>query len=84
MRSFVLPGGSRLNADLHVTRTVARRAERLVVTLSKREAVDPEVIKYLNSLSDAFFVFSRYASHAESTDETLWQPNASASGQSAG
>src|SRR5690349_14805497 len=81
LRSFVLPGGSRLNADLHVGRTVCRRAERLVVTLGKREAVDAEVVKYLNRLSDAFFVWSRFASHAEGADETLWAPNASASGK---
>ena len=84
LRSFVLPGGSRLNADLHVTRTICRRAERLVVTLGKREEVDAEVVKYLNRLSDAFFVWSRFASHAEGADETLWAPNASASGKASG
>jgi cob(I)alamin adenosyltransferase len=80
LRSFVLPGGSRLNAELHVARTVCRRAERLVVGLARRESVDPTAIRYLNRLSDALFVFSRYATVAEGAVETLWEPNASASG----
>jgi len=80
LRSFVLPGGSRLNADLHVCRTVCRRAERLVVTLGKATRLDEQTIVYLNRLSDAFFVWSRFASHAEGSAETLWAPNASASG----
>ena len=62
LRSFVLPGGCRLNADLHVTRTVCRRAERLTVELAATTAVDPDAVKYLNRLSDAFFVWSRWAS----------------------
>jgi cob(I)alamin adenosyltransferase len=82
LRSFVLPGGSRLNAELHLARTVCRRAERLVVALSKRETVDGATIRYLNRLSDALFVFSRFASRAEGAAETLWEPNASASGSS--
>ena len=72
--SFVLPGGSRLNAELHVCRTVCRRAERLVVTLSAGHA-----IKYLNRLSDAFFVFSRWANRQLGVPETLWNPNRPAS-----
>ncbi|NUP09009.1 MAG: cob(I)yrinic acid a,c-diamide adenosyltransferase [Polyangiaceae bacterium] len=83
LRSFVLPGGSRLNADLHVARTVCRRAERLLVALIEHageEAVDLVAVRYLNRLSDAFFVWSRYASHLESAPEVLWAPNQSASG----
>jgi cob(I)alamin adenosyltransferase len=80
LRSFVLPGGSRLNADLHVCRTVCRRAERVCVALARVETVPPEAVRYLNRLSDAFFVWSRWASHVTGTTETLWQPNQSASG----
>jgi cob(I)alamin adenosyltransferase len=81
LRSFVLPGGTRLNADLHICRTVCRRAERCAVTLSARSPVDPLAIAYLNRLSDAFFVWSRWASLLASTEEWLWQPNLAASGR---
>jgi cob(I)alamin adenosyltransferase len=81
LRSFVLPGGCRLNADLHVCRTVCRRAERACVALAREENVPGEAIRYLNRLSDAFFVWSRWASHALGVPETLWEPNRSASGQ---
>jgi len=84
LRSFVLPGGCRLNADLHVCRTVCRRAERATVTLARTEEVPPEAVRYLNRLSDAFFVWSRWASHASGVPETLWQPNQAASGRSGG
>jgi len=84
LRSFVLPGGSRLNAELHVGRTVCRRAERACVVLSRSEAVPAEAIRYLNRLSDALFVWSRWASHTTGARETLWEPNRSASGRSEG
>jgi cob(I)alamin adenosyltransferase len=80
LRSFVLPGGCRLNADLHVARTVCRRAERLAFALSRSSPVDPEALKYLNRLSDAFFVWSRWASHLLAVPEVLWAPNEAASG----
>jgi len=81
LRSFVLPGGSRLNAELHVCRTVCRRAERICVTLAAREPVDSEIVKYLNRLSDALFVWSRWASRELGVPENLWDPNEAASGQ---
>jgi len=81
LRSFVLPGGCRLNAELHVCRTVCRRAERACVALSREESIPGETIRYLNRLSDALFVWSRWASHAMGAPETLWEPNQSASGQ---
>lgn len=81
LRSFVLPGGSRLNAELHVCRTVCRRAERLAVALAREEEVPVEAVQYLNRLSDALFVWSRWASHLLGSPEVLWQPNRSASGQ---
>src|SRR5450755_1818904 len=80
LRSFVLPGGSRLNAELHVCRTVCRRAERIATALAHEEPVPAEAVKYLNRLSDAFFVWSRWASHQAGVPETLWEPNSAASG----
>ena len=76
LRSFLLPGGSRLEADLHICRTVCRRAERVLVKLSRQEEVPPEAIRYLNRLSDALFVWSRWANHVTGASETLWEPNA--------
>jgi cob(I)alamin adenosyltransferase len=81
LRSFVLPGGCRLNADLHVCRTVCRRAERRLTALSRIEPVPPETIQYLNRLSDALFVWSRWVNQVIQVPEVLWQPNLSASGQ---
>lgn len=81
LRSFVLPGGSRLNADLHICRTVCRRAERACVTLGGAESAVPEAVRYLNRLSDALFVWSRWASLVTGAPETLWEPNQSASGR---
>jgi cob(I)alamin adenosyltransferase len=81
LRSFVLPGGSRLDAELHIGRTVCRRAERVLVALARTESVPPEAIRYLNRLSDALFVWSRWAGHATGAPETLWEPNQSASGR---
>lgn len=80
LRSFVLPGGCRLNADLHLCRTVCRRAERLCVALSRAEEVPPAASRYLNRLSDAFFVWSRWASQQLDKPEVLWDPNRAASG----
>jgi cob(I)alamin adenosyltransferase len=80
LRSFVLPGGTRLNADLHVARTVSRRAERLVVALARQEEVPAEAVRYLNRLSDAIFVWSRWANFVLHVPELLWDPNQAASG----
>ncbi len=80
LRSFVLPGGTRLNAELHICRTVCRRAERACVTLARSEPVPPEAVRYLNRLSDALFVWARWASQLAGTAETLWEPNRSTSG----
>ena len=73
LRSFVLPGGSALAAQLHLCRTVCRRAERLVVELAAHEAVNPEAIRYLNRLSDWFFVAGRIANDDGKAD-VLWVP----------
>ena len=75
LRSFVLPGGSGLAASLHLCRTVSRRAERLAVELARDEQVNPAAIKYLNRLSDWFFVASRVA-NANGEKDVLWVPGA--------
>jgi len=81
LRSFVLPGGTRLNAELHAARTICRRAERLTVALARTEETPPDAVRYLNRLSDALFVWSRWANHAMGVPEVLWEPNQSASGR---
>jgi len=75
LKSFVLPGGSPASAALHLARTVCRRAERLAVELAARpdEPVNPEAVKYLNRLSDFFFVASRWVNDRGSGD-VLWVP----------
>ncbi len=75
LRSFVLPGGTRLNAELHLARTVCRRAERLTVALARQEEMPSEAIRYLNRLSDALFVWSRWVNHRLGVPESLWEPN---------
>lgn len=74
LRSFVLPGGGLTTAFLHLARTVCRRAERLVVTLGREEEIGLEPVRYLNRLSDALFVFGRWAARARGEEEPLWTP----------
>ena len=74
LRSFVLPGGGWVSAFLHQARTVCRRAERLVTTLARQEAVGPHALVYLNRLSDLLFVLGRWAAHARREPEPLWEP----------
>jgi cob(I)alamin adenosyltransferase len=75
LRSFILPGGSALAAHLHLCRTVSRRAERMTVELATMEAVNPAAVKYLNRLSDWFFVAGRVANNG-GHDDVLWVPGA--------
>lgn len=82
LRSFVLPGATRLDAEFHVCRTVCRRAERLLVALAREQSVDADALRYLNRLSDALFVWSRWVNHLCGAPENLWEPNAAASGDS--
>ncbi len=74
MRFFVLPGGHPSVSQCHIARTVCRRTERLTISLSIQEKVDPVVIKYLNRLSDFLFVLSRKMSHELGAEETPWKP----------
>jgi len=75
LKSFVLPGGTRLAAALHTARTITRRAERLTVEVAEREpdTVNAEAVKYLNRLSDLLFVLARLANDAGKGD-VLWEP----------
>ena len=73
--SFVLPGGSDINIWFHIARTICRDCERKVVDLSNKEKIDINIIRYLNRLSDALFVFSRWSNYSLSVKETLWNPN---------
>jgi len=72
MRSFILPGGHPSVSFAHVTRTVCRRAERLVIALQQTDTVDQIVIKYLNRLSDYFFVLSRLMTQELKAEESPW------------
>ena len=75
LESFVLPGGSPAAAYLHLARTVARRAERLMTALAVKSAVNPIAIKYINRLSDHLFVLARYLNDRGKAD-ILWRPGA--------
>ena len=76
LTNFLLPGGSPGAAQLHVARTVCRRAERQATTLARGEEIGPTVLPYLNRLSDALFVMARYENHERGVSEPLWQPGA--------
>ena len=73
LKDFILPGGGMAAACCHLARTVCRRAERRVVTLSHSESVRPETIRYLNRLSDLLFVLARVLARASGHGEVLWQ-----------
>jgi len=73
LQSFVLPGGSAANAWLHHCRAATRRAERRVITLSRKAWVPPEAVQYLNRLSDWFFVAARFAAAKAKATEHLWE-----------
>lgn len=73
LMSFILPGGGRVGAYLHQCRTVCRRAEREILRLSRTEDINDRVIKYINRLSDLFFVLSRWIAKQTGEQEYLWQ-----------
>jgi cob(I)alamin adenosyltransferase len=72
LKEFILPGGGQAAAACHLARTIVRRAERVTTTLAASETVRPEVLRYLNRLSDLLFVIARVLSRAESGQEVLW------------
>ena len=78
LQFFILPSGGKAAASVHVCRTVCRRAERSMVFLNETEEVRPELIKYLNRLSDYLFILARYISKISGEKEDYWNPSARA------
>ena len=77
LTSFILPGGTELATTLHLARTVVRRAERRIISLSQQDKINPEIIRYINRLSDLLFVLARFANHQNNrASDILWVPGA--------
>jgi cob(I)alamin adenosyltransferase len=74
LRSFLLPGGTEAAAWLHLARAVTRRAERRLVTLARQEPLNPEILRYLNRLSDVLFVAARWVNFRAGVPESPWSP----------
>jgi cob(I)alamin adenosyltransferase len=74
LTNFLLPGGAPGAAQLHVARTICRRAERSATSLARDEEIGPTALPYLNRLSDALFVMARYENHEQGIAEPLWRP----------
>jgi len=72
LKNFILPGGLKGSAYLHAARTVCRRAEREIVTLSRTEKINRNIVVYLNRLSDLLFILARYENHANKVDDIIW------------
>ena len=73
LKNFILPGGGKSGSQLHVARTLARRAERRLVALMEHEEVDPHIVKYLNRLSDLLFTMARFVNHQMKEKEIIWK-----------
>ena len=73
LKEFILPGGGQVASLLHYARTVCRRAERICVRLAREETVPPDIVRFLNRLSDACFVLARWMAHHQGEAEELWQ-----------
>ncbi len=73
LRAFILPGGTPAGSLLHLARTINRRAERRLIALGRSEAVNPEIGRYLNRLSDLLFVLARTVNQRAGASETVWQ-----------
>lgn len=74
LKHFILPGGHPAAAQLHVARTVCRRAERRLLSFGEEAALRPECIAYLNRLSDLLFVLARLVNHRHAAKEPIWEP----------
>ncbi len=72
LRNFILPGGGVAGARLHFARSIARRAERRIVALAKKEKITSEILIYFNRLSDLLFTMARFVNHKEKQKETIW------------
>lgn len=77
LKEFILPGGSQGGAFLHYARTVCRRAERSVTRLQKEQSVNPEILRYLNRLSDLLFVLARVENQISGSSEVVWKKRTS-------
>ncbi len=73
LRNFILPGGSQIGATVHLARGICRRVERQAVALDQKDPVDPQIIKYLNRLSDFFFMLARFVNKQQGAVEVTWQ-----------
>ncbi|MEM2908694.1 MAG: cob(I)yrinic acid a,c-diamide adenosyltransferase [Candidatus Bilamarchaeaceae archaeon] len=73
LANFVIPGGSKTAALLHLARTISRRVERRVVAAARTAKINPEILKYLNRLSDLLFVLARYANRKKRFEEIVWR-----------
>lgn len=73
LKNFILPGGGKAGSMLHVARTQARRAERMIVELMQKEEIDEQIVKYINRLSDLFFTMARFVNHQEKEKEIKWK-----------
>ena len=73
LKQFILPGGGMAGAQLHVARTITRRAERQLVGLSQQEDIDETIIRYMNRLSDLLFTMARFVNHKEKNKEVVWK-----------
>jgi len=81
LRAFIHPGGSKPAVYLQLARTVTRRAERLLVALADSESIEPQILRYVNRLSDAFFVWARRIDHALGRTDVLWNPKTAPPGE---
>jgi cob(I)alamin adenosyltransferase len=73
LKNFILPGGSKTASILHHARTVCRRAERSIISLSQKESVNPDIIVYVNRVGDLLFTMARYANYKKKVPEVLWK-----------
>ena len=73
LKEFIVPGGTAAASTCHIARSVCRRAERRLVSLSREETVSPQALQFLNRLSDYLFVAARYINHQAGVDDVLWQ-----------
>lgn len=72
LKAFILPGGTQTSASLHMARTICRRAERAVVALAEQEAINEQVLRYLNRLSDWLFMLARWENYSKKNEDILW------------
>ena len=72
LKNFIIPGGHKISSYSHVCRSICRRAERKISELNENSSVDPNILAYVNRLSDFFFVLSRFLKHSDNVNESYW------------